>query len=253
MIFTHSVNVSVLSLITSLHFRLKREVIIDVALAGLLHDIGVAKMNPSILEKEIDLTEEEFIAVKKHPAYTVNILKNIEGISKNILYMCLQHHETLDGSGYPKNLTGKEILPLSQIISISEMYDALTSRKPYCKTISTSQAILYFYMTSGKHYHRKIANSFIKAIYERMRITEIFPLGSRIILNTNEIAIVMEETKNAIRPIIEIVKDSKQENLKRPIPVDLNNEPSREIIRVLKLPSGEDTLPEAKIILRHFF
>jgi HD-GYP domain-containing protein (c-di-GMP phosphodiesterase class II) len=252
-LFTHSVNVATLSLITAHHLRLKPEAILDVALSSLLHDIGIVKIDPAIIEKENELTKEEFIEVQKHPLYTVNILKDIKGIDKKILLMCVQHHEHLDGSGYPKKLKGKDIFPLSQIISVSEMYDALVSRKPYCKSISTSQALLYFYMKSGKFYHRKIANTFIKAIWERMRIPNIFPEGCRVVLNTNEIAVVSAITDNTIRPQIDIVKDSKQAPLKHPIQVDLRKDVNREIIRVLKLATGEETIPEANVIFRHFY
>lgn len=252
-LFTHSVNVATLSLITAHQLRLKPDAILDVALSSLLHDIGIAKIDTKIIEKENELTKEEFIEVQKHPLYTVNILKDIKGIDKKILLMCLQHHEHLDGSGYPKKLKGKDIFPLSQIISVSEMYDALVSKKPYCRSISTAQALLYFYMKSGKFYHRKIANTFIKAIWERMRIPNIFPEGCRVVLNTNEIAIVSAITDNTIRPQIEIVKDSKQNVVKHPIQVDLRKDVNREIIRVLKLATGEESIPEANVIFRHFY
>lgn len=252
-LFTHSVNVATLSLLTAVHLRLKKEVIIDIALAGLLHDIGAIKLDKSIIDTAEELTQKELNKVKYHPAYTVDVLKRIEGIDKQVLLMTLQHHEHIDGSGYPKSLNGKDILPLSQIISVSEMYDTLVSDKAYCKAIEPEQAILYFFLTAGKHYHKKITHTLIRAVCERMRVENIFPRGSRVILNTNEIAIIQHNTEHMLRPQIEIVKDSKQQPVKHPIPVDLSREPQREIIRVLKLPSGESTMAEAQKIFKHFF
>ncbi len=252
-LFTHSVNVATLSMIASIHLRLKTPVILNVSLAGLLHDIGVVKLDPNIIDKETELTREEMIEVQKHPAYTVNILKSISGIQKNLLLMCLQHHELINGEGYPKKLNAKQILPLSQIITISEMYDALISYKPYCTSVQPNVALLYFYLRTGKIYHKKIANTFIKMVTERMKVSNIFPVGSRVILNTNEIGVVLGESKHTLRPNIEIVKDINHKELKRPIPIDLSSDVEREIMRVLKLPNGDTTIKQEEIIFRHFF
>ncbi len=252
-LFTHSVNVATLSMIAALHLRLKPKVILDVSLAGLLHDVGSIRLDPSIINKPDELTREELIEVQKHPAYTISILKNNPSIPKNLLLMCLQHHELIDGNGYPKKIDGRKIFPLSQIITLSEMYDTLISYKPYCGPVQPNVALLYFFLRAGKIYHKKIANTFIKMICERMRITSIFPKGSRIILNTNEIAIVQNESKHTLRPQIEIVKDMNHKELKRPIPVDLSSDIEREIYRVLKLPSGGTTIKEESLIFRHFF
>lgn len=252
-IFTHSVNVATLSMITAIHLRLRENAILDVSLAALLHDIGIANIDPSIIVSGDNLSEEELKQVKMHPVYTYNILKNIPKMEKNVLIMCLQHHEYLDASGYPKKLRDKAIFPLSHIISVSEMYDSLVTNKPYSKGVSTSRAILYILMKAGKCFHKKIANSFIKSVCERMKVPNIFPEESRVILNTHEIGVVKRQSVQTLRPQIEIVKDANHKLLKRPLDIDLSTDGKREIIRVLKLPSGNESIPQADLILKHFF
>jgi putative nucleotidyltransferase with HDIG domain len=130
-LYTHSINVSLLSMLLGKWLGLDAVEIKQLVQAGLLHDIGKVKVSPQILNKPGKLTKEEYEEIKKHTVYGYRILEKEKDISRDICAAVLMHHEKEDGSGYPMGITGKKINKLAKIISVADIYDAMTSNRVY--------------------------------------------------------------------------------------------------------------------------
>jgi putative nucleotidyltransferase with HDIG domain len=111
-----------------------------IASAGLLHDIGKARIPIEVLEKPAPLDDEEAAVMKEHPLLGFEILKNSPGLQPEMLDMVVHHHEYLDGSGYPHNLQSKEISDLVRVVTIADIYGALIERRPYRPPLSGTAA-----------------------------------------------------------------------------------------------------------------
>ncbi len=129
--FQHSVNVGILAGIIGKWLKYDEASLGQVVLSGVLHDIGKAQIPPEILNKPGKLTRDEFLVMKKHTVYGYDMLKGADSISEEIRLAVLQHHERLDGSGYPFSLRQDKINKLSKIISVADTYDAMTSNRVY--------------------------------------------------------------------------------------------------------------------------
>lgn len=129
--YTHSINVSLLSMLIGKWMKLDAATIKLLVQTGLLHDIGKTKINPEILNKPEKLSVEEFNEIRKHPVYGYRIIEKIPGISKDVCMGILMHHEREDGTGYPVGIKGNQIHKFAKIIAISDIYDAMTSNKSY--------------------------------------------------------------------------------------------------------------------------
>ncbi|MEW6620782.1 MAG: HD domain-containing phosphohydrolase [bacterium] len=135
----------------------------DIYLAGLFHDIGKIGVSEKILLKPGPLTLEEFNDMKKHPTISVNILSPID-FNKEILSVVHQHHERVDGKGYPYGIF--DITLGARIIEIADAYDAMTSDRPYRKALSKSDAIMELKRCAGMQFDPKIVEVFIKILEE---------------------------------------------------------------------------------------
>jgi len=140
----------------------------EIYLSGLFHDIGKIGISEKILSKPGVLTLEEFNDMKKHPIISVNILTPIE-LSKEILSTVHQHHERIDGKGYPIGISGKDISLGARIIEVADAYEAMTSDRPYRKALSKSDAIMELNRCAGMQFDPKIVEIFIKILEEEER------------------------------------------------------------------------------------
>lgn len=149
--------------------RLGYSSIDQLALSAQLHDIGKVFIPLDILNKKEKLTEEEIVLIKKHSEYGYRILQGISGfevINKGVLY----HHERYDGTGYPKRLKGDEIPLIAKIISIADVYDALTSKRPYRDAFTKEEALEIMKDKSGKHFDSKILAVFFEYIDDELQL-----------------------------------------------------------------------------------
>lgn len=144
--------------------NLSKEKIEDIAFASLFHDLGKIHVPDEILNKPGRLTDEEFNYIKKHPSDGVDLVKKT--YYKNIAKIIEQHHERLDGSGYPNGLKDDEILIEAKIIAISDAYDAMTTDRPYRKSMSPQIAIEELKRFSTIHYDEKLVDIFIDILKE---------------------------------------------------------------------------------------
>jgi len=139
--YTHCVNVSIYALGFGAHLKLDKNKLNVLGRAGILHDLGKKNIPNEIVNKNGRLTDEEFSTMKSHPSLAVEILKELGEKNQLVLDAIEQHHEKLDGSGYPKGLKAQEIHILSQIIAIADIFDALTTKRSYKEALKTFDAL----------------------------------------------------------------------------------------------------------------
>ncbi|MFA5864680.1 MAG: HD-GYP domain-containing protein [Phycisphaerae bacterium] len=139
--YTHCVNVCLYSLALAKRVNVRDDELAGVSLGGLLHDIGKHDIDNSILQKPGPLTSEEWVIMKHHPSYGINILKKFPRIPDIAYRVVYEHHEKCDGSGYPDGLRAEQINPYAKIMCLADVFDALTTNRPYKKKISTYSAL----------------------------------------------------------------------------------------------------------------
>ena len=138
--YTHCVNVSTYAMTFALFLNLSQNIIKLIGKGGLLHDLGKREIPPEIVNKKGKLTDQEFEIMKKHPTLGVKLLKELGENNKIVLNCVEQHHENLDGSGYPNRLKSKDISIYSQIVKIADIFDALTTKRSYKPPLKTFDA-----------------------------------------------------------------------------------------------------------------
>lgn len=139
--FNHCVDVATISMITAKNQGLSQTTVRDIGIAGILHDIGKSKVPPEVLNKPARLTTEEFNIIKKHSLYSYEMIRDIPALSDDIKKGVLEHHEKIDGSGYPYGLKGDKIAPYAKVLSVSDIYDALCTTRPYKKGYTPRESV----------------------------------------------------------------------------------------------------------------
>ncbi|KQM31010.1 hypothetical protein ASF03_18715 [Rhizobium sp. Leaf68] len=148
--FLHSIAVAALMIHFGRSIKMTDATVKELALGGLLHDVGKMKIPPEILQKSGPLTDAEMITVRQHPQNSFEILSRHGNISEAVLDICLHHHERTDGKGYRDGLLGEEIRPQVRIASICDVYDALTSRRAYKKAWTSDDAVKFMLKQEGQ-------------------------------------------------------------------------------------------------------
>ncbi|MBN1212527.1 MAG: tetratricopeptide repeat protein [candidate division Zixibacteria bacterium] len=159
----HSDRVASFALLLAKELGMKPQVLKSIVAAALLHDIGKIKINDRVLKKEGKLTEEEFELIKKHPGFGVELLRGKE-FPWDIKPMILHHHEKLDGTGYPHGLKGEDIPTGVRIISIADVFDALTSDRVYRPAFDTGKALEIMEKESGSSFDPVLLKCFCNLI-----------------------------------------------------------------------------------------
>lgn len=130
-LYDHSVNVALLSGLLGLWSGYNKNQISELILTGLLHDIGKTQIPPEILNKPENLTKDELKVMQLHATYSFSLIKEVAAIPQNVKFAVLQHHERLDGSGYPGHFKQEKIHPYARVVAIADIYDAMTSERNY--------------------------------------------------------------------------------------------------------------------------
>lgn len=162
----HSIRVSEYAYELGSRVKLSQKKLENLKMAAVLHDIGKIGIDESILNKPGKLTEEEFDKIKQHPEIGVKIIQDIKFL-KEVSQIIQDHHEKVDGTGYPNGKKQSEIGTEAAILGIADVYDALTSDRPYRKAMTVEQALAIIEEGKDKHFNARLADEFIKMIKEQ--------------------------------------------------------------------------------------
>lgn len=194
--YYHSINVSLLCLMMGKWLKLGENDITNLTLAGLLHDIGKTKIPPEILNKPGKLTDNEFEEVKRHSEYGYNIVKDTSGIPAEIATAILTHHEKEDGSGYPMGLTGDQLNLYSKVITIADIFDAMTAARTYKDKDTPVKVFDLMQHGSFGVLDPVVLRTFLE------NVTGYY-VGAKVRLNTNEVGEVVFMNKlDFSRPVV---------------------------------------------------
>lgn len=208
--FKHSVDVATMGMIIGKQYGLDEREVYEIGVAGLLHDIGKTKIPNEILNKAGKLTDEEFDVMKRHSLFGYTILKDKKSLSDAVLLGVLQHHEKLNGHGYPLGVPEEKINEYAKIISTADIYDALVTERPYKKAFSPRDAVEMI-MSMTDELDIQVMKSFLDSMI-------LYPVGSTVKLSNGERARVVENKPNCIlRPTVVGLKTGKVYNLSEDI------------------------------------
>ncbi len=202
--YMHSVAVCALMIALSRKLGLDDDKTREAGLAGLLHDIGKMAVPSEILNKPGKLTDAEFVSVKEHPAAGHQMLLEAKGVGKIALDVCLHHHEKMDGSGYPMRLSGDEISLYARMGAVCDVYDAITSNRPYKQGWCPAESLGKMSEWSKGHFDPVVFQAFIKSI-------GIYPVGTLVRLQSGRLGVVVEQqvVKSILLPKVRVFFSSK--------------------------------------------
>lgn len=195
----HSVNLSVLMSIFGRAMKQSPDVLQQTVVGALLHDIGKILTPDEILHKPGRLTPDEFEVMKQHAEHSHSILAGTEGIGELTLLTAGQHHERLDGSGYPSGLKGEQISVYGRMVAIADVYDAITANRVYHDGMTPTQGLKKLLEWSGSHLDPDLVRQFIRCI-------GIYPVGSLVQLESGRLGVVIETNEDDQRlPVVRIM------------------------------------------------
>ena len=227
-LFSHSVNVCVLAVMTGISLGYDELRLRDLGVGALLHDVGKTKIPAEILNKKYRLNAEELGETRKHCELGFEILRSTPAISLIVAHCAYQHHERYDGSGYPRNLQRDEIHQFAQIVALADVYDALTSDSTYRQAIPVYEALAIINKAAGTLFDPKLVDSFASNI-------AAYPIGTVVRLNSGEIGVVADISKELkSKPIVRIVIDKNQQTLRTHLEIDLSKTPQFYIADVVE-------------------
>lgn len=184
--YMHSVAVCALMIALARQLNLPEQSVRDAGLAGLLHDLGKIGIPDKILNKPGKLTDEEFTIIKSHPEIGANILLTGHKVGAMVMDVVLHHHEKVDGTGYPHGLAGEHISLYAKMGAVCDVYDAITSDRPYKKGWSPAEAIRKMAEWSKSHFDENVFQAFVKTV-------GIYPTGSLVRLESGRLGVVIEQ------------------------------------------------------------
>jgi HD-GYP domain-containing protein (c-di-GMP phosphodiesterase class II) len=215
-VFYHSVSVCTLSIMTGITLGYNDTKLRELGIGALLHDIGKSKLDPQIVIREGELSEEEFALLSKHPELGFFIIKGYGDLSLLSAHVAFQHHERWDGKGYPRQLKGTDIHEYARIVAIANIYDELMADRPNRPPYEVNQAINLIKRMAGIYFDTQVVTALISNIAS-------YPLGSIIKLNTGDIGIVTRlNNETPHRPVVRIVLDSSLRRVTTTHEIDLS-------------------------------
>ena len=210
--YMHSVNVAVLSIVVGIAMGFEREVLTRLGLSAILHDIGKVFISSKIINKPGVLTDKEFDEMKKHSQLGYDYARRRLKLSQAVCLGIAEHHEKFDGSGYPNGKKGGEISRFGKIIVLTDIYDALTSERPYRGAQSPSEAMEYIMGGVETMFDPRVSTVFIRKVAP-------YPVGTTVLLSNGDTAIVLENYEEVcLRPRVRVIKRGDEDVT----PFDLN-------------------------------
>nr|WP_315235201.1 HD-GYP domain-containing protein [uncultured Albidiferax sp.] len=213
--YMHSVAVSALMVSLALQLQLDAEQTKIAGMGGLLHDLGKALTPSEVLNKPAKLTDAEFDVIKAHPANGYDMLVNDPSLDAMVLDIVLHHHEKTDGTGYPAGLKGEDISLFARMGAICDVYDAITSDRPYKKGWDPSEAMRKMAGWTSGHLDAQVFQAFVKSV-------GIYPTGSLVRLSSGRIGVVTAQNPRALlKPVVKVFFSTKSDMRIPPVLINL--------------------------------
>lgn len=205
--YFHSVNVAVLSAMMGVQYGMNKDELTILTSAAMLHDIGKKFLEIDVLNAPRQLSAEEMEIVKAHPRLGFEFLRKTYNFPSMVHTSVLEHHEWYNGEGYPLNKARDEIPVYARIIKIADVYDAMSSKRPYHKPSQPSEIVEYIMGRTGMEFDPEIVDLFLEKI-------AVYPVGCEVKLSNGQHAIVIENFKDFIlRPLVKVIETGKELNL----------------------------------------
>jgi HD-GYP domain-containing protein (c-di-GMP phosphodiesterase class II) len=202
--YAHSVNVAVLSLIIGISMGMKKDILTKLGLGAIMHDIGKVFVNKNIINKPGKLTNEEYEEMKTHSLSGYRYVREKFKLPSGSYDVILDHHEKFDGSGYPHAKAGTDISLFGRIAAIADVYDALTSERPYRAALNPSESVEYIMGNCGTCFDADLVRMFVKKVAP-------YPVGTTIKLSNGCTGLVVENYEtHCLRPRVRIFKEGEQ-------------------------------------------
>ncbi len=216
----HCINVSILAAAFGKSLGMIKGEIQNLALCGLLHDVGKTKIPIEILNKPGSLTDEEFALMRHHAVHGRTILMSTGASSlQSAVDVAFSHHERIDGKGYPRALPAEKIPYFAKVIALVDTYDAITSTRVYQKALASMHALEIIHKNSGTQFDAELADAFI-------RMVGIYPPGSIVEMLNGEVGIVVESYEGQrLKPKVLMVRDAHKATISSFKVLDLRAEP----------------------------
>lgn len=199
--YTYMHSVAVCALMVALAYRLglSDHEARAAGFAGLLHDLGKMDVPLEVLNKPGRLTEEEFESIRRHPVSGHERLVAAGVMHEQALDVCLHHHEKLDGTGYPHRLRGNEISLMARMGAVCDVYDAITSNRPYKAGWDPAESLARMAQWTNSHLDQRVFQAFVRSL-------GIYPIGSLVLLSNGKLAVVVEQSKKSmLKPMVKTV------------------------------------------------
>lgn len=225
--FAHSVNVAAVSLMLGEELGLDKDRLRILGLGALLHDVGKTSLSPTILRKPGGLTDVEYRNVKEHPRLGYDILKESRDLDPAVARIAWQHHERVDGKGYPRGLRSRGIDPLAKIVAVADVYDALTADRVYRKGMPTATVLDILQRDADSAFDPAVVQAILRRVAP-------YPVGTVVRLNSGQVATVVSVSPDApLRPAVKSYVDPQGNLLGRPAVLDLRRERTLAVEEVL--------------------
>ena len=223
-LYQHSFQVTLYSIAIAKELGYSYEDQRIIGIGALLHDVGKLVIPQDIIKKPGKLTEEEFEEIKLHTKYGFDILRNLHSVSLLVAHCAYQHHERLDGSGYPRGIKGGEIHPYAKIIGVADVFDAITSNRVYRAKKLPSEALAIIEASSGIGFDKTIVEAF-------KRIVIKYPNGTVLQLSDMRRGVVARQNpKNSTRPFVRVFEENNQ-LLAATYEISLEDQPNVHIVK----------------------
>ncbi len=221
--YNHALNVSIMLMALASFMALPKKQVKDLGLAGLLQDIGKAKIPQEILNKKEAITKEEFELLKKHVDHALELLEITDmssgSISGTVILTISQHHERIDGTGYPYQLSEKQISLTGQMAGLIDTYCALTTNKVYAKGVYNQLALETIHSLRDTKFKGVLIDQLVQFL-------GIYPVSTLVELNTGEVAVVIQQ--NSVRrmlPRVMILLNPDKSKCEYPVTINLISSP----------------------------
>jgi HD-GYP domain-containing protein (c-di-GMP phosphodiesterase class II) len=224
--FMHCVGVSALLVSFAREIGLPEQTIHELAVGGLVHDIGKSLVPQNVLNKPGRLNDDEFEKMRDHVTFSRQLLGDMPGITQDALDVALLHHERMDGSGYPEGRDGPSISLVGRMSAIVDVYDALTSVRVYKDAWEPTLAMKRLFEWSPDHFDAELVQRFVRCI-------GIYPVGATVALESGRVAVVIDQTDRLVAPVVRVIYDRERRRHERPVDIDLGLAGSERVVEAV--------------------